>query len=172
LGRPHCNDPSSLLSSSRQLQLPRSALLLLLLRHGRLGRIASTIQPLVRALRLLLGRSGVLLLSVTLGVWLLEGFNFWLVGHSLDAGVSLVDATFLAVLASFAAAVPSAPGYIGTYDAALVFGLEALDVAGGEAVAFAVLVRFIVFVPITFAGLALLLTRYGGLPRIRLRTSE
>jgi uncharacterized protein (TIRG00374 family) len=138
-------------------------------RRGRLERLAAIIAPFVRASQLMLGRTGGVLICLTIAIWLLEGVNFWLVGQSLDLGISLLDATFLAILASFAAAVPSAPGYIGTYDAALVFGLEALDVAGGQALAFAVLIRFIVFVPITLAGLALVLARYGGLPRLRPR---
>jgi glycosyltransferase 2 family protein len=140
-------------------------------RRGRLERFAVVIRPFVRASQLLLGRNGVVLFFLTIGIWLLEGLTFWLVGESLDLGISLLDATFLAILASFAAAVPSAPGYIGTYDAALIFGLEALDVSGGQALAFAVLIRFIVFVPITLAGLALVLARYGGLPRLRPRSS-
>jgi uncharacterized membrane protein YbhN (UPF0104 family) len=140
-------------------------------RRGRLERLATTIRPFVRASQLMLGRTGAVLICLTIAIWLFEGLNFWLVGHSLDLGISLLDATFLAVLASFAAAIPSAPGYIGTYDAALVFGLEALDVSGGQALAFAVLVRFTIFVPITLAGLALILARYGGLPRLRPRSS-
>ena len=53
------------------------------------------------------------------------------------------------------------------FDAAVIFGLKALDVTGGSAVAFAVLVRFVLFAPITIAGLALLIGRYGGLRRLR-----
>jgi glycosyltransferase 2 family protein len=90
-----------------------------------------------------------------------------LVGQSLDLDIDVVDGTFLIVLASFTALIPAAPGYVGTFDAALIFGLRALDVAGGEAVAFTVLARFILFVPITAAGLLLAVTRYGGFQSLR-----
>jgi hypothetical protein len=52
---------------------------------------------------------------------------------------------------------------VGTFDAAILFGLAALDVQGGLGVAFVLLVRFVLFVPITGIGVVLLLTRYGGL---------
>jgi uncharacterized membrane protein YbhN (UPF0104 family) len=71
------------------------------------------------------------------------------------------------VLASFFALIPAAPGYVGTFDSAVLFGLHALKVAGGNAVAFAVLVRFVMFVPITAVGLVLLVTRYGGIRELR-----
>ena len=141
----------------------------LLRRRGRLERFAVAIRPFARASHLLLGRAGLVLGGMTIGIWLLEGLTYWLVGNSLDLGISPLDALFLLVLASFAVAVPSAPGYIGTYEAALLFGLDALGVAGGQAVAFAVLMRFLVFVPMTLVGLLLVLTRYGGLTRLRMR---
>jgi uncharacterized membrane protein YbhN (UPF0104 family) len=143
--------------------------LLLVRRRGRLDRLARVVRPFMRASYALLGVVGLWLLGLTLGVWLLEGFAFWLVGQSLDLDITFLDATFVAVLASLAAALPSAPGYLGTFDAAIVFGLEALDVPGGQAIAFAVLLRFVAFVPITLVGLGLVLGWYGGLPRLRPR---
>jgi uncharacterized membrane protein YbhN (UPF0104 family) len=133
-------------------------------RQGRMERFAVRMRPLTRATRLLLGLSGVALLALTTAVWLLEGVILFLVGQSLGVGISAPEAAFLIVLASFFALVPAAPGYVGTFDAAILFGLAALDVQGGLAVAFALLVRFVLFVPITGVGLVLLLARYGGLP--------
>ena len=84
---------------------------------------------------------------------------------SLDIGP--VEGCFLLVLTAFFSLIPAAPGYVGTFDAAVVFGLHALSVDGGQAVAYALLVRFVLFVPITVAGLILLVTRYGGLRQLR-----
>jgi glycosyltransferase 2 family protein len=133
-------------------------------RQGRMERLAVRMRPLTRATRLLLGLSGVALLALTVVVWMLEGVILFLVGQSLGVGISVPEAAFLIVLASFFALIPAAPGYVGTFDAAILFGLAALDVKGGSAVAFALLVRFVLFVPITGVGLILLLARYGGLP--------
>lgn len=133
-------------------------------RQGRMERFAVRMRPLTRATRLLLGLSGTALLALTTVVWLLEGVILFLVGQSVGVGISVSEGAFLVVLASFFALVPAAPGYVGTFDAAILFGLAALDVKGGLGVAFALLVRFVLFVPITGAGLVLLLARYGGLP--------
>jgi uncharacterized membrane protein YbhN (UPF0104 family) len=136
-------------------------------RRGRLGAFADRVRPIVRASRPLLGPVGALLLSVSVLVWAIEGTIFWLVAQSLSLDINFVEGAFLVVLSAFFALIPAAPGYVGTYDAAVLFGLKALGVAGGPAVTFAILVRFILFVPITLVGLVLLLVRYGGLDRVR-----
>jgi glycosyltransferase 2 family protein len=136
-------------------------------RAGRLEAFAARIRPLVRASRPLLGLTGALLALLTVGVWLLEAVIFVLVGQSLGIELSLMEGLFLDVLASFFALVPAAPGYVGTFDAAVVFGLKALGVVGGTALAFALLVRFVLFVPITAVGLVLLLVFYGGVDAVR-----
>jgi uncharacterized protein (TIRG00374 family) len=135
-------------------------------RRGRLERFASIVRPFLRASRLMVGRLGLVLLLVTIGVWVLEGAIFWLIGQSLELDVAFLEGLFLVVLTSFFLSVPSAPGYLGTFDAALIFGLKALDINGGEAVSFVLLARFVLFVPITVAGLVLMLTRYGGFGRM------
>jgi glycosyltransferase 2 family protein len=140
---------------------------LALRRRGKLDRFARTVRPVALASRLLLGRVGVLLGGVTMAVWALEGAVLWLVVNALGLDVSYLAAAFLVALTSFVVAVPAAPGYLGTFDAALVFGLGALGVVGGQALAVALLWRFVLFVPVTIAGLVLVFARYGGLPQLR-----
>jgi glycosyltransferase 2 family protein len=132
-------------------------------KQGKLERFAEMVRPFVRASRLLFGRLGLALGAVTAGVWILEGIIFSLVGHSLGLGVDVLEGTFLTVLTSFFLLIPAAPGYIGTFDGALVVGLRAVGVTGGQALAFVLLTRFVLFVPVTVAGLVLMFTRYGGL---------
>jgi hypothetical protein len=140
---------------------------LALRRRGRFDRFATLVRPVVRASRPLIGPTGLVLGGATFAVWLVEGVIFWLVAQSLSLDVSLAEGCSLLVLTSFMSLVPAAPGYVGTFDAAVVFGLEALKVTGGQAVAYALLVRFVLFFPITVAGLILLVARYGGLRQLR-----
>jgi uncharacterized membrane protein YbhN (UPF0104 family) len=135
-------------------------------RDGRFERFAEILRPVARSSKILASRVGPVLVLVTIAVWLLEGLIFTLVGQSLGLSLNLLDGALLVVLASFFALIPAAPGYVGTYDAALLFGLAALDIRGGLALSFAILVRFVLFGPITLAGLVLLLTRYGGVGRV------
>lgn len=143
------------------------ALLKVVRRRGRLERFAAMVRPFAHATRVLIGWRGALLAAVSVVVWLLEASTFWLVGDSLHLGFTAVEALFLVVLVAFVSIIPSGPGYIGTFEAAVVFGLDALGIEGGQALAFALMIRFLLYVPITFAGLGLMLWRYGGLPRLR-----
>ena len=145
------------------------SLYLVLRTRGRFERFAARVRPFARASRQLFGLRGALLAGGTLGIWLLEGLIFWLVARSLELDVGFVEGVFLLVLAAFFSLVPAAPGYVGTFDAAVVFGLEALSVTGGQALAYALLVRFVIFFPITVVGLIVLVARYGGLSQLRRR---
>ena len=131
-------------------------------RRGRLERLATAVQPFAHASRLLVGRAGAAPFAATAGVALLDATGLWLIARAVDIDVDLLDAVFLLVLVTFVTAIPAAPGFVGTFDGALLFGLTALDVPGGPALAYVILVRFVFFVPVTLVGAAILLARYGG----------
>lgn len=130
---------------------------------GHLEDFAAKVRPLVRASRQLLTATGLLLLAVTLVTWAAEGTIFWLVAQALDVDLGPSDGLAVVVIASLSALIPAGPGYAGTYDAAALFALAEYDVRGGTALSCVLLFRFVVFVPITIAGLALLLGRYRGM---------
>jgi len=90
---------------------------------------------------------------------------FWLVAQALDVSMSVPEALFVTVLVSLSALIPAGPGYVGTYDAAALFGLHKLGVTAGDAVGAVILFRFVIFAPITVVGLLLMVGRYGGLRR-------
>ena len=137
---------------------------------GRFERFAEKARPFLRSSRMLMNARGALLAAVTGAVWLLEGAICAVIARALDIQIDVIEGAFLIVLTSFFALIPAAPGYVGTFDAAMLFGLKALSVAGGTAVGFVLLVRFVFFVPVTIAGLALLVLRYGGLSQLRVRS--
>jgi hypothetical protein len=138
-------------------------------RAGRFAAFAERARPFLRSTRTLLNARGVLLAAVTAVVWLIEGAICAIVARALDIDMNLIEGVFLIVLTSFFLLIPAAPGFVGTFDAAMIFGLKALAVAGGTAVSFILIVRFVFFVPITVVGLALLVLRYGGLGQLRVR---
>jgi glycosyltransferase 2 family protein len=109
--------------------------------------------------------AGLLALSVVL--WLIEGSVYAVLGAVAGVHLSLLDGLYIMALANLVALVPAAPGYLGTFDAAVLLGVRL--VAGGThaaALAYAVVVRFVLFVPITLVGLVALVVRYGGLRRV------
>jgi uncharacterized membrane protein YbhN (UPF0104 family) len=130
---------------------------------GKLVSFAERVRPITRASRQLLSVRGGVFFAITVFVWALEGTIFWLGAQALEIHVGLLDGLVVVVLASLSALIPAGPGYVGTYDAAALFALHQIDVRGGAAVSCVLLFRFVVFVPITIAGLVVMLARYGGL---------
>jgi uncharacterized membrane protein YbhN (UPF0104 family) len=136
-------------------------------RRGHLERVWRAIAPVVVTVVRLRGRHGAAMLALTVVVWGVEAAVWWLTGEAAGLGLGPVEACYLLALASMFALIPSGPGYAGTMDAAIVFGTRVLDRAASAAVAYLLLLRFVLFVPITLLGLVLLVTRYGGLGRLR-----
>ena len=136
-------------------------------RRGALKRARDFARPLAGAPRSLVGRTGVILLGVTAGLWLLEGAVYLAVARAVELDISTSGALYLVALTNFVAALPAAPGSIGTFDAAVAFGAKALGGAGAVVVSYLLLLRFILYVPITVVGLAVMVVRYGGWARLR-----
>jgi uncharacterized protein (TIRG00374 family) len=140
---------------------------LVLQRHGHLRRVVAYLAPMAEASRRLRGNHGRELLAWTLLVWGLEWVAWWLTADAAGLGLSVLEVGYLLGLASIFVLVPSGPGFVGTFDAAIVFGVRALGRTGAQALSLVLLLRFVVTVPITLIGLVLLATRYGGVARIR-----
>jgi len=141
--------------------------LLFMRSRGGLARLRDFARPLAGASRALLGRTGALLLLATIGLWALEGGVYLVVARAVEVDISTSGALYLVALTNFVAALPAAPGSIGTFDAAVAFGAKALGAAGAQAISYLLLLRFVLYVPITIVGLVVLVARYGGWSRLR-----
>lgn len=131
-------------------------------------RARGLLAALLRPSRELLGARGAGLLALSTLLWFAEGAVYAVLGQVAGIPLSLSDGMYVMALANVAAMIPAAPGYIGTFDAAVIIGVR-LSGTGASAVAlpYVVLVRFVLFVPITLVGLVLLLARYGGIATAR-----
>jgi glycosyltransferase 2 family protein len=134
---------------------------------GHFESFAERIRPVARGSRLLVTPWGAGLLLLTCGIWIAEGVTLTLCAQALDVSLSWAEAFATVVLASFFSLIPAAPGFVGTFDAAVIFGLKAAKVTGSAALSVLLMYRFVLFVPITIIGLILLLTRYGGFAVLR-----
>ncbi|MGB2711125.1 MAG: lysylphosphatidylglycerol synthase transmembrane domain-containing protein [Conexibacter sp.] len=134
----------------------------------RLVFVLRALLPLAQPSRQLLSGEGAALLVVSLAIWLVEASVYIVVGQAADIGLSLRDGLAVVAFTNAAALIPAAPGYIGTYDAAVIFSVRAVSSASRSAVlSYLLLLRFVLFVPITLVGFLLLVVRYGGLSRVR-----
>ena len=139
----------------------------ILRRRGALTRLRGMIRPLADASRALSGRKGLPLLAGSVVLWFCEGAVYLAVARAVELDISATGALYLVALTNFAAALPAAPGSIGTFDAAVAFGARALGGSGAIVISYLLLLRFVLYVPITIVGLAVLVVRYGGWARLR-----
>jgi glycosyltransferase 2 family protein len=136
-------------------------------RRGLLTRLRDWIRPLAEAPRALLGWNGAVLLAGSFVIWASEASVYLAVAHATELDISASGALYLVALTNLFAMIPAAPGYVGTFDAAVVYGVHAIGGSKSAALSYLLLLRFILFVPITLVGLVVLVTRYGGLARAR-----
>jgi uncharacterized membrane protein YbhN (UPF0104 family) len=147
--------------------LAACAAVYVLRRHHVFERARTWLRPLADSPRALLGREGVVLLAATFVLWAFEAAVYLTVARAVDLGISGMGALYLVALTNFFAALPAAPGSIGTFDAAVVFGSKAIGAGGSAAVSYLLTLRFVLYVPITLVGFVVLVTRYGGWSRLR-----
>ena len=140
---------------------------LVLRRRGHLRRVLEFLAPMAAATVRMRGRHGAVLLAWSVLVWGLEWAAWWLTSEAVGLDLALLDVGYLMGLATVFVLVPSGPGYIGTFDAALIFGLHAVGRSGAATLSYLLLLRFVIAVPITLLGLLALVTRFGGIARMR-----
>jgi uncharacterized membrane protein YbhN (UPF0104 family) len=167
---------STVLPTDRPLLFAGLGVVLLLLgclalyvlrRHHVFQRARAWLRPLADSPRALLGRQGAVLLAGTFVLWAFEAAVYLSVARAVGLDISGMGALYLVALTNFFAALPAAPGSIGTFDAAVIFGSKAIGASGSAAVSYLLTLRFVLYVPITVVGFVVLVTRYGGWARLR-----
>lgn len=136
-------------------------------RHKRGRDLVDFLAPLAQATRELRGTHGLAMIGLTAAIWFVETAEILLVGVAVDLDLSLAEALYVLAVAAIFLLVPAGPGHLGTLDAGVAFGVRAVGGTGSQAVGFVILLRFVLLVPITLAGLLVLVLRYGGPARLR-----
>lgn len=114
--------------------------------------------PVLAAVRALVSWRGLALLGLSLVVWSLEATVYAAVGAAVGVHLGLTGALYVMALTNLSALVPAAPGYVGTFDAAVLLALRSLKL---PALGYLLVLRFVLFVPITVAGFAVFVARYA-----------
>ena len=94
--------------------------------------------------------AGVIAWSIVL--WLVNALSFYLAFFAFDLPVSYTGAVVLQGVLAFGIAVPSAPGYVGPFEAVITAVLALYGIGASQAVAYAVGYHLTTFVPITVLG--------------------
>jgi uncharacterized protein (TIRG00374 family) len=85
-------------------------------------------------------------------IWLLETGKYWLVMHAFDFNVSFFALMLMNGIVNLATTIPSAPGYIGTFDAPGIAVLTAYGVDQATAAGYTLTLHVALWLPITLLG--------------------
>lgn len=88
----------------------------------------------------------------TVLIWVLETGKYWFVMHAFDFSVSFFALMLMNGIVNLATTLPSAPGYIGTFDAPGIAVLSAYGVPQAVAAAYTLVLHTALWVPITLLG--------------------
>jgi uncharacterized membrane protein YbhN (UPF0104 family) len=121
-------------------------------------RVREFLWPALVVSKRLLSARGAALLALSIVLWTLEALVYDAVGSAVGIHLGVVGALYVMALTNLSALVPAAPGYVGTFDAAVLLALRSLH---QPALGYLLVLRFVLFVPITVAGLAVFLARYA-----------
>jgi len=93
-------------------------------------------------------------------IWLLETGKYWFVMHAFNFSVTFFTLMLMNGIVNLATTIPSAPGYIGTFDAPGIAVLTAYGVEHSIAAGYTLVLHVALWLPITLLG-AYYLAREG-----------
>jgi glycosyltransferase 2 family protein len=104
------------------------------------------------------GRDLALVAGASIVAWSFEASVYWMVAHAFGGPVAEVmgvpEALLTTGIANLATLVPSSPGYVGPFEAAVILVLSgALGVSRALALSYGILIHALLFIPVTIWGL-------------------
>lgn len=117
--------------------------------------IISTLDRFLKGLGVLRKRRQTLLaLGETVLIWTVNGITFWaaMIGFGIISP-GYLGALFTQSMAGFAIALPSTPGHIGPFEAAIRFSLNLYELPVNTIIAYAIVLRFLMHMTIPIIAL-------------------
>jgi len=105
-------------------------------------------------------REALMVFLTSVVIWLLETGKYWFVMYAFPFRVSFFALMLMNGIVNLATTIPSAPGYIGTFDAPGIAVLMAYHVEKALAAGYTIVLHVALWVPITLLG-AYYMTREG-----------
>ncbi len=117
----------------------------------RVGELAT---KFLRGLHSLNSPREVLMIFVSsVAIWLTETTKYWVVMHAFPFSVPFSVLMLMTAVVNLATTIPSAPGYVGTFDKPGIEVLKSFGVAGSLAAAYTIVLHVALWLPITLLGL-------------------
>jgi glycosyltransferase 2 family protein len=86
-------------------------------------------------------------------IWLLETVKYWFVMHAFNFSVSFFALMLMNGVVNLATTIPSAPGYLGTFDLPGIAVLQAYNISRETAASYTFVLHFALWFPVTALGL-------------------
>ena len=86
-------------------------------------------------------------------IWLLETVKYWFVMHAFSFSVSFFALMLMNGVVNLATTIPSAPGYLGTFDLPGIAVLQAYNIPREVAASYTFVLHFALWFPVTALGL-------------------
>ena len=98
-------------------------------------------------------RNLVMIFLTSVVIWLLETVKYWFVMHAFDFSVSFFALMLMNGVVNLATTLPSAPGYIGTFDGPGIAVLTLYGIDPAVATAYTLTLHAALWLPITLLGI-------------------
>lgn len=108
----------------------------------------------IRGLESLRSPREVLMIFLTsVAIWLTETTKYWFVMHAFPFAVSFPVLMLMTAVVNLFTTIPSAPGYVGTFDAPGIQVLKNFGVTASTATAYTIVLHVALWLPVTLLGL-------------------
>lgn len=97
-------------------------------------------------------REALMVFLTSVVIWLFETMKYWFVMQAFDFEVSFFALMLMNGIVNLATTIPSAPGYVGTFDAPGIAVLTAYGVTRSLAAGYTLVLHIALWVPITLLG--------------------
>ncbi len=97
-------------------------------------------------------QEALMIFFTTVLIWLLETGKYWFVMHAFNFEVSFFTLMLMNGIVNLATTLPSAPGYVGTFDAPGIAVLMAYGISQEIAAGYTLVLHIALWVPITVVG--------------------
>jgi len=116
-------------------------------------KVGSIVERFIEGMGGLRRPSDVLMVFVTSAlIWLTETTKYWILMHGFPFRVDFIVLMLMTAVVNLATTVPSAPGYLGTFDAPGIKILAAFGVQESVAASYTLVLHAALFLPITLLG--------------------
>jgi uncharacterized protein (TIRG00374 family) len=93
-----------------------------------------------------------MIFATSIVIWLIETGKYWLVMHAFDIQISFLVLMLMNGLVNLATTLPSAPGYVGTFDTPGIAVLQSFGVEKNLAASYTFTLHAALWLPVTAVG--------------------